>query len=141
MASIKVIRKKQGLLGAIRKFKIYVDDKKIGELAFGKEQEYELPAGKHKIYCIQDMFNTPYVYEFELNENDSKVFIASYIKSNKIMAVLIGGFIISSVGSQLLTELLGLNPRIWICFYTLFVMLIILVMKKLKMFQINIAEI
>ena len=141
MALMKVIRKKQGLLGFARKFKIYVDDKKIGELAFGKEQEFELHAGRHKIYCIQDRFNTPSIHEFELNDSDSKVFIASYKKAPKIMAVLAVGIIISWVGSKVLAELLGLDPRFWICFYTLFVLLLIIVMKKLKMFKINIAEV
>ncbi len=141
MPFIKVIRKKQGLLGFARKFKIYVDDKKIGELAHGTDQEFELPAGKHKIYCIQDIFNTPSVHEFELNDGDSKVFIASYKKTLKFFAFFVVGIAISLFGSEMLVQLLGFDRQFWICFYVLFVLLLLVVMKKFKMFKINIAEV
>jgi hypothetical protein len=140
MATIKVIRKKEKLLGIARKFKIYVDDKKIGDLANGAEEEFELPAGKHKIYCIQDIFNTPFVYEFDLNDGDSKVLIASYKKVYKPIAFMAAGTVMSVIGSQILVHQMGLDKQLTVYLYVLFILILMFIMKMFKMFKIDISE-
>ena len=77
MATIKIQRPNK-FIGRIRKFKVYVDDNKIGAVSNGETQEFQIPAGQHKIYCKQDFFNTPFIYDFSIEENQTKIFIYSY---------------------------------------------------------------
>ena len=139
MPTIKVHRPKK-FIGFARSFNVYVDDKKIGSLANGATEEFELPAGNHKLYCKQDMFNIPFVYDFTLAEGGTKTLTASYTRQGMFLIFFFIGIAVSVAASQLLPELLGLNHNFWLVFYIVFVLLLLVIMRSSKLFVINIWE-
>ena len=139
MPTIKIQRPNK-FIGRIRKFNVYVDDKKIGAVANGDTQEFEIAAGQHKIYCKQDLFNSPFVYDFSIEKNETKTFIVQYLNKPIATILMLSGIFLSAFLSQLLTTFLKINEGYWIAFYIVFVVLLLLVMKATKQFTINISE-
>ena len=139
MAKI-IVHRPSGFLGFAKRFKIYVDNQKVGALANGSSYEFEIAAGQHEIYCKQDMFSTIEGYQFSINENETKSFNATYQKPVKTLGVMFLWIFLSIILSRSLTSLLNLNEQLWLLFYFIFVILLLFFMKKFKMFKINIAE-
>ena len=139
MATIKIHRPNK-FIGRIRKFKVYVDDNKIGDVSNGETQEFQIAAGQHKIYCKQDFFNSPFIYDFSIEENQTKTFTVQYINKPIFSIFLLLGIFLSAFLSQWLTTLLSINKEMWLAFYVVFVLVILLLMKATKQFTINISE-
>lgn len=139
MPTIK-IQQPNKFIGRLRKFNVYVNDKKIGAVANSDTQEFEIAAGQHRIYCKQDIFNSPFVYDFSIEKNETRTFIVQYLNEPISSILMLSGIFLSAFLSQLLTAYLKINQGYWIAFYTVFVVLLLLVMKATKQFAINISE-
>jgi len=139
MATIKIQRPNK-FIGGIRKFKVYVDDIKIGAVSNGETQEFQIAAGQHKIQCKQDFFNSPFIYDFSIQENETKTFTVQYPNKPIFIILRVLGILISAVLSHLITDLLKINQQFWLAFYVVFVFIILLLLKATKQFAINISE-
>lgn len=139
MPTIK-IQRPNNFIGGLRKFKVYVDDKKIGTLSNGDTREFQIVAGQHKIYCKQDLFNSLFIYDFCIEENETKTFTVQYLIKPMFSVMLVLGFIISALLSHWLIGLLKINQEFWLAFYAIFIIIILLLMKATKQFDINISE-
>lgn len=139
MATIKIQRPNK-FIGRIRKFKVYVDDNKIGAVSNGETQEFQIAAGQHKIYCKQDLFTSRFIYDFSIEENEIKTFTVQYLNKPIYSILLVLGILLSALLSQWLTTLLNINKEFWLAFYAIFVFIILLLMKAFNQFTINISE-
>ena len=138
------IHRPNNFIGQVRKFKVYVDNKLIGTVSNGQSQEFQISAGKHEIYCKQDIFNTPFKYEFTVSENETKTLKAQY-KNKSFSSILMNIgvailFFFSGIFSQFITEYFKINHLWWIPVYALFIILILWLMKAAKFFTIYISE-
>ena len=139
MPTIKIQRPKKDI-GSFRKFKVYVDDNKIGAVSNGETQEFQIAAGQHKIQCKQDFFNSPFIYDFSIQENETKTFTVQYLNKPIFNILLVLGIFISAALSQWLAYFLKINQQFWLAFYVVFVFIILLLLKATKQFAINISE-
>ena len=139
MATIKIHRPKN-FVGQLRKFNIYVDDVKIGSVANGETQEFQVSEGKHKIYMKQDIFNAISTHEFSIAENETKSFTTAYRKNWMMMVFMIISFVAAALFSQYLTDYFQLNAKLWLLFYASFAFIILMILKAAKMFTIYVSE-
>jgi len=139
MPTIK-IQRPNNFIGRIRKFKVYVDDIEIGAVSNGQTQEFQITAGQHKIYCKQDIFTSRFLYDFSIEENETKTLTVQYLNKPIFSILLVIGIVISALSSQWLTSFLNINKEFWLVFYVVFVFIILLLMKASKQFTINISE-
>lgn len=139
MATIKIHRPNK-FIGRIKKFQVYVDDINIGAVSNGETQEFQIPAGQHKMYCKQDFFNSNFIYDFSIEENETKTFTAQYLEKPSFSIFLVLGILIAGLLSHWLTSLLQINYEFWLAFYVVFVFGFFLLMKATKQFAINISE-
>ena len=72
----------------MRDFKIYVDKTKIGRIENGKTVEFELEAGIHKLNSKIDWCSSK-TLEFEIKENETKIFELSSFKYSKLIAPIL----------------------------------------------------
>jgi hypothetical protein len=139
MPTIKIFRP-SNFWGGLRKFKVYLNDKQIGNISNGETKEFQIPSGQHKIYCKQDLFNSLFIYDFSIEESQTKTFTVQYLKKPMFLTFFVLGFFISGLLSQWLTALLKINQQFWLAFYVFFGFIFLLLMKATKHFAINISE-
>jgi len=139
MASIKIHRP-NNFVGRLRAFSVYLNDKKIGTVSNGETKEFQISAGNHKIYCKQDFFNSPFIYSFSIEENQTKSLKAAYKQNSMVMLAILFSFIFSAILSQFLTVWLKVNIQYWLGFYILFAFAILLILRALKIFTIFVTE-
>ena len=120
MATIKIHRPNK-FIGRIKKFQVYVDDINIGAVSNGETQEFQIAAGQHKMYCKQDFFNSNFIYDFSIEDNETKTFTVQYINKPMRSILLVLGILISAFLSHWLTSLLKINQEFWLVFYVVFV--------------------
>ena len=135
-----IIQRPKNFLGGARGFNVYVDDKKVGTISNGETKEFQITEGQHKIYCKQDFFNSPFIHEFSISENQTKSFIAGYQRKLMFSLLFSLGMILSVVLSMVLTTWLKMNPQLWLVFYIVFAFILLLLMKAAKLFTIHISE-
>ena len=139
MAIIKIHRPNNSI-GRIRKFKVYVDNEKIGAVSNGETQEFQIASGKHNIYCKQDIFNSPFIYNFYVEENETKTLTVQYLNKPAYSIVMVLGFLASAFFSQWITAFFKINQEFWIAFYIVFIVILLFLMKTAKLFTIYISE-
>ena len=142
--SLLRIHRPNNSLGGARKFKVFMDDKKIGTVSNGETQDFEIPAGEHKIFCMQDFFNTPFIYDVSIKENEIKTLTAAYRNESMFSVVFIFGIILSGILSYFISNLLEYNTDLWkvyfVGFFIAFEVLLLFIMKAAKLFTIYIRE-
>ena len=111
MATIK-IQRTNDYINAVRNYRLFIDGQKIGTLSNGQIIDFEIPSGRHSVVAKIDWCSSPEV-TFEINDNDSKIFLVGAIKNWKWIMPLI--MVICT-----LTLLLPHNPY---SYYKLFLIL------------------
>lgn len=71
MAKI-VINPKPSFQQRLRRFSVYINGTKAGEVVKGSPEEFVVPAGIHSIQCKMNWYSSN-SYEVSLNENDVKL--------------------------------------------------------------------
>jgi hypothetical protein len=116
MPKIKIHRKKDWTIRS-KVFEVFVDGTRIGYLSNGETNEYDVPAGQHKIKVKMGRFGSNN-FECNIFNKDSKSFIVSF---NSI-AIIVGIVLMTGVlflGMFLMKMHKG--ERIYSWFFTAFI--------------------
>src|SRR4051812_13519109 len=66
----------------LRKFGVYIDNKKIGTINSGMTEEFHIDAGQHTVSIKIDFIGSPAV-EFYIDGNEVKTYQVGYTKMKK----------------------------------------------------------
>lgn len=93
MATV-IIERSNEFNNRLRDFGVYIDDTKVGTIANGETQEYEVNSGEHTIFCKIDWAGSQKI-KFNTDTDLVKIFKVSANRSSKWSTLLaLGGFIL-----------------------------------------------
>ena len=106
MAKLKVIREKS-FIGKIRGMNLFVDGQKVGKIANGKDQDFEVPDGNHTFKCMWNWgFASSKDYPFTVSGNETKtVFISPSVPL--LIALIVPAGILGGILGGLIGGILG----------------------------------
>jgi len=73
MPKIEIKRASENI-NLFRNYKLYLDGKKLGTIAVGEIQEFDVTSGEHKLMAKIDWCSSPEI-SFTVNENETKYFL------------------------------------------------------------------
>lgn len=104
MAQLKIHRRNQWY-GGVRDYKIFLNNRKIGEVGNGDTKEFTIPKGKHELFAQIDWFKTEKI-PLELSEYEEKEIVLKSSHKTKLTIPLIAIVTVFIYLSDLRLELL-----------------------------------
>jgi hypothetical protein len=95
MATIK-LQRTNDFINALRDYRLFIDGKKVGTIGNGQTIDLEISNGPHTLIAKIDWCSSPEI-SFEINENDTKIFLVGALKNGKLIIPLISVLVVLSI--------------------------------------------
>lgn len=119
MPTIRIHRKDQSF-SVVRDYKIYLDNRKIGEIGKGDTKEFNIPGGRHELFAKLDWLETErIILDLEQDEEQEVILKASKVAKFSMLFLFLLPFIYYLVEFELKLLLVLLIPPLLFLIFTL----------------------